>query len=59
MTHQIDKLSFPKTIPICCGKEMYPCGGVIGERPDGIKGDIEHDWRCETCGKETIDILGK
>lgn len=51
------KLEFPKTIPMCCNQQMYPCGGVIGERPDGFNGDVEHQWRCEKCGKETTDIL--
>lgn len=51
------KLSFPKINPICCGREMYPCGGVFGERPDNKIGDIEHQWRCSICGKETMDIL--
>lgn len=56
-TEEKNKLSFPKSKPICCGIEMYPCGGVIGLRPDNIKGDIEHLWRCKKCGQETNDIL--
>lgn len=50
-------LEFPKNDPICCGVAMYPCGGLIGKRPDGINGDIEHYWRCEKCGQETNDQL--
>lgn len=50
--------SFPKGRPKCCGQEMYPCGGMIGARPDNINGDIEHQWRCEICKQETCDVLG-
>lgn len=51
------EVGFPKPKPICCGKLMYPCGGLIGVRIDRKTGDIEHQWRCSICGKETMDIL--
>lgn len=58
LANVVRSLSFPKGIPQCCGKEMYPCGGVIGKRDDDINGDIEHQWRCGNCGNETTDVLG-
>lgn len=36
--------------PVCCGGEMYACGGVLGKNP-------ETHWRCEICLQETHDIL--
>jgi hypothetical protein len=50
-------VSFPKCKPKCCGREMYPCGGVLGKRPDGKIGDVEHLWRCDICKQETNDLL--
>lgn len=52
-------LTFPNGRPVCCGIEMYCAGGVIGNRPDGIRGDIEHLWRCDRCGMEVNDILSE
>lgn len=51
------EVGFPNTKPVCCGKQMYACGGMIGFRPDNVNGDIEHQWRCSICGVETNDIL--
>ncbi len=45
------KTKLPLARPVCCGLNMYPCGGVIGS-----KGDEEHFWRCDKCKKETIDV---
>ena len=50
-------VSFPKGRPKCCGQEMYPAGGVLGKRPDGKVGDVEHFWRCDICKQETNDLL--
>jgi len=50
-------VSFPKGRPKCCGREMYPCGGVLGKRPDGKVGDVEHFWRCDVCKSEVVDLL--
>lgn len=50
-------VSFPKGRPKCCGREMYPCGGILGKRPDGKVGDVEHFWRCDICKSEVVDLL--
>lgn len=50
-------VSFPKGRPKCCGQEMYATGGVLGKRPDGKVGDVEHLWRCDICKQETNDLL--
>ena len=41
----------PKTVPICCNTQMYPCGGVLGGNE--VK---ENHWRCAICGNEVHDI---
>ena len=43
--------------PICCGKEMYACGGAIGLLPDGSNGDLVHCWRCDVCKREFSEIM--
>lgn len=53
----IGSVSFPKGRPKCCGREMYPCGGVLGKRPDGKVGDVEHYWRCDICKSEVVDLF--
>jgi hypothetical protein len=50
-------IGFPKIRPQCCGTESYAAGGVLGKRPDGKVGDVEHFWRFPICKKEIIDIL--
>ncbi len=50
-------VSFPKGRPKCCGQEMYAAGGVLGKRPDGKVGDVEHFWRCDVCKAEVVDLL--
>jgi len=48
----IEKLSFPKDRPVCCGKTMYAAGGSLGP----INENSLRFWRCEICGKETEDL---
>ena len=52
------ELAFYETLtkPICCGKEMYSSGGVLGNTgtPNIM---IENYWKCEKCGKEINDII--
>lgn len=56
-TDVVSSVSFPKGRPKCCGREMYPCGGVLGKRPDGKFSDVEHFWRCDVCKSEIVDLL--